>query len=110
MFRAELMQQPWRETPEEREALLIWLSYYVSTEEFDRTMPGAFSRFDPDSWMPLPHYHGNMVAFAREARANALAKQAEAGIGRDVFENARRQVSEMSYKSQVDLLKSLQNG
>ncbi|HEY3499536.1 MAG TPA: hypothetical protein VGK73_32825 [Polyangiaceae bacterium] len=49
----ELLCTPAPPSREEQGAFLLWATYYVSTENFDRTLPGVWSQHDRDVWMPF---------------------------------------------------------
>lgn len=69
-------------------ALHIWLEYFVSTETFDRSLPGCFWR-DEDVWMPDPSHRMISLAYARQRKSKALRALSLAHIDEKTSEKAR---------------------
>lgn len=55
-------------------ALAAWCQYYYETESYDRSFPGAWSRFDNDSWMPEPQFISGCLIHARLRRGELLIR------------------------------------
>lgn len=46
-------------------SFVAWLTYFIQTEEFDRTLPGCMGR---DGWIPDPPYRLRMIDNAKRCR------------------------------------------
>ena len=55
--------------PEWDFATAVWAFYYYDTERHDRTLPGAWSPRDPDTWLPFDGRESNRHAAARHREA-----------------------------------------
>lgn len=73
---------------DERMALIVWLRHDIQTEEFDRTLPGAFHR-SVDEWMPAPWAIAESRGFAATSRRAAEQELAVLGISVEVSTWAR---------------------
>jgi hypothetical protein len=49
-----------------------WLTYLVVTEEFDRTLPGAMSTHERDSWLVRPDHRAASSRFALAMKRELL--------------------------------------
>ena len=56
-----------------------WLTYYVITEEFDRTLPGRMSERDADSWLVRLDYRTQSSVFAHRMRQEILGDSSTEG-------------------------------
>ncbi|HEY3493310.1 MAG TPA: hypothetical protein VGK73_01435 [Polyangiaceae bacterium] len=86
-------------------ALLLWLQYYIVTELFDRSLPGAWSPHDPESWSPFES--GPMLRHAREQLAATKLHVAELEIPGDVSEEQREVASGYGHSKQTELAQML---
>ena len=77
-------------------AYRAWLEYYVRTEAFDRTLPGGFSKQDPDTWMVIGHARRESNTYASHVR-HALSETIGIGNGSE----GRRSVERLTYSRQV---------
>lgn len=55
---------------DEQLAVRLWLNYFILTEEFDRTLPGRWSTYDRDTWLPASMSVSSRFASALERRTN----------------------------------------
>lgn len=64
----ELYEEVRPRTEEEKDLLCRWLQYYVTTEEYDRQLPGRWSSHDPESWEVAPwgSARSDSIHFARD--------------------------------------------
>ena len=92
-------------SPARQRAFRLWLEYFVRTEEFDRSLPGAWSPSDRDSWLPRPPHDRASRAFAAKKRAELNA--AAQGIATEDSEAARDEVAAMSYALQRRVLEEV---
>lgn len=81
-------------------AYRAWLEYYVRTEEFDRTLPGWFSRQDPDTWIVIGHARRESNSYASNVR-HALNE----AIGVVNGYESRRSAERLTYSKQVEEIK-----
>ena len=65
-------------------AMAAWLRYFDVTKMYDRTLPGEWSPYEPNSWLPLPGWaRAKSARYAlrqyrkmpREHRADKAAKK-----------------------------------
>ena len=76
-----------------------WLEYYVTTEDYDRSLPGRWSPHDPDCWMPAPQVRKLSIDFAHET-LKRLKLDTDGS-------RTRREVGRMTYTQQRELLKRI---
>lgn len=89
-------------------ALLLWLRYDVRCEAFDRTLPGAPSRRDPDCWVPF-----DRAAMLQRARIERSALNEEArrlGVAGERLQAAREASDRWSMSRKAEVLASLERG
>ncbi len=87
--------------------LRAWAEYHVRAEEFDRTLPGAWSERDPDEWMPFPHVRGQSIVFARRLLAELRTELLKQGIEMRFRDPENREVLGLRHEGRKDLLKVL---
>ncbi len=73
----------------------ILAEYYLTTENFDRRLPGGWSHRDPDTWMP--HERGLSTRFAREEWQRAMALASSSGYLSAEIDEAKLRMSELRY-------------
>lgn len=95
MYRIELMQRPERASGAILKLRALVAEYYITTEEFDRRLPGAWHDRDPETWMPLDRSTSNR--FAREEWSRMLTSAAAIGllpgVLREQIEAAKEELS-----------------
>lgn len=85
-------------TEMDRQATILWLRYYVDTELYDRSLPGAF--FRPGEWMPYPEGRPASMRFAAKCMRDLKWRAAEARIPGDEMSRARNYVLGLSFDRQ----------
>ncbi len=83
----------------------IWLIYFTSTEAFDRTLPGAWSRYNSEVWMPLDI--GPSIKFARGALERAKEEAKRLDIPREMLDAAKDWAEPIPYSAAIELLEQL---
>lgn len=80
----------------ERVARIIWLRYLIETEEFDRTLPGAWNHLAPDEWMPYDMATSRSFSYRRSEIAR---RECDVNwISRSTWEPIRRSLDMWSLK------------
>ena len=98
-FIPPVFHQQWEELLEEnRIALDIWVEYYRRAEEYDRTLPGHWSKRAPDEWLPAPTHRIFMARAARSMMREARARLRCNGISLGVSRAAQKHANMMSFK------------
>ena len=80
--------------PEPDPVLVLWCHYHVATEDYDRRMPGRWSKHDPESWEVDPGhgYRGLSIGFARRTMEQLGLKAAP--------REAKTAAGKMGYRAQ----------
>lgn len=93
-----------------RQALIIWLRFFVDTEEYDRTLPGIERHGE---WIPINDGARASREFCRLRKIAALSELRSAGIPMEVsaeakgyidrisLESARRELADLMHKNGV---------
>ena len=83
---------------DERERYRAWLDFYVTTEEFDRTLPGRWMPNNPDVWQVVPWLAQHSNDFAhRQMQILGLVGNC----------SVQREVGRLPYTQQVETLTRL---
>jgi len=101
-WRREFIGESPSPTKEHKTASRAWLNYYISTELFDRTLPGCWSRRDPEVWLPAPELMALSRVNAEKERRLAMAKCSD--IDLDVVEKDRLRVMGLTHSQAVEEL------
>lgn len=85
---------------------IAWLEYCVRTERYDRTLPGEWSRDDPDCW--IPYDLGAAYRFARAEREKLRLELLRIGVSRERMESVFRWADRLPFSKQCELLEASQ--
>lgn len=80
-------------------ALYLWILYYFETETFDRTLPGNFSKYSPDEWLPRGELMRESNRFALKVSSETVRALNLLRIDNLVAETARDEAKQLSYDS-----------
>jgi hypothetical protein len=83
-------------------ALRAALWYEIECEKFDRTLPGGFSKHDPETWIPAGAY-GESSRNALRLRDKLDSFCNRAGISYVEERRARETIERMPFSHQVEL-------
>lgn len=92
-------------TENDRLARIIWLRYYVDTEEFDRTLPGRMSQHG--GWLVHPGQRGESYAFAHRCCQAAREECERNGLSRFSDAPLRASLTRLSHERQLEELETL---
>ncbi len=84
-------------------ALHLWCLYFATTEDFDRKLPGCWSDWSPDEWMPRHDYRASSTVFARDMDRRVKGWLSQLEISREDSDAARNRALKFSHRTNVEL-------
>lgn len=82
-------------------ATLLWCRYYIDVELHDRTLPGAWSAWDANVWVPRAMFRGTSARRANDLRRELVRKAETLRLSAETLEVGRDAASKMSHIERV---------